>query len=218
MYIPCGSPLRQLIIPHPDIRIWICPPVATLAELDLSPYSWRRKSKGFPERISPPPPWHSPAVCRCWLSTLPPYPLCPLSHPSLVELLQAGFSCFIQWPFTAIPDRNSVLSRCLEPCVVPTGHTLPAPALTWAVGSTSLQILVSLPLPGKLRWTQIIFFSGHFFEDWLVTWNCDHYQLSSCAMQKEFPTILPSDVCQYVFNSSLLHIKYSKRCKAERNE
>lgn len=68
-----------------------------------------------------------------------------------MELLQAGFSCFIQWPFTAIPDRSSVLSRCLEPFVVPTGHTFPAPALTWAVGSNSLQTLTSLPLP---RWQQ----------------------------------------------------------------
>lgn len=104
------SPLLW-IIPYLDIRISICPTVATLEELGLSPHLWRRKSKGLPERTPSPPPWHPSAASRCWLSTLPPglpyLPSCPSICPSLVKRLQVGFPALSNG--TSLPSQTEVV-------------------------------------------------------------------------------------------------------------
>lgn len=219
------------MIPYPDIRIWICPIIATLADLGLPLYSWRRKSKGIPREDSPTTslaPICSFQVLAFHTASRLPIPLLtdsPQPHemtPSCFLLLWAmALHCHPRQKFCTKQVSGALCGSHRPHGAYPQAQSCSHTALTQAVASTSLQMHIpslAWATAEKLRWAQIILFLGHFFEDWLVTWNCDQYQLSSYAMQQEFPAIQPSDVCQYVFNSSLLHIKYSKRCKTERNE
>lgn len=87
------APLHRRLS-YSDIRIWICPAVATPEELAPSPHSWRRKSEELPERSPPLPPSHPAAASLHFLSTLPPAFPYLLSCLPILQPCEMTTSCF----------------------------------------------------------------------------------------------------------------------------